>query len=153
MSIYNLDLDREYSNVPSHQSPTVIIHDAPLPMHLEEVHSSPVMEKIPSERHSMIQEDHPSNYNIEEIFDVFTFNLCRKEVIWKRVQNVKHNDGTMKKVKEDEVMFERTYEDPMIVATTSMYLTQDTSHNVTMLNGKLLQTKSDNIKLKDEIIS
>ena len=42
MSMYSLDLDKEYSNVPSHRSPTVILHDAPLPMHLEEVHSSPV---------------------------------------------------------------------------------------------------------------
>ena len=50
-------------------------------MHLEEVHSSPAMKKIQSERYSMIQEeDHPSSYNIEEIFYAFTFNLCRKEV-------------------------------------------------------------------------
>jgi hypothetical protein len=35
MSMYNLDLDKEDSNVPSHRSPTVILHDAPLPMHLE----------------------------------------------------------------------------------------------------------------------
>ena len=45
-------------------------------MYLEEVHSSPITENIPSERNSMIQEeDHPSSYNIEEIFDAFTFNL------------------------------------------------------------------------------
>ena len=76
MSMYKFDLDREYSDVPSHQSPTVIIHDAPLPMHLEEVHSSPVTEKIPSERNLVVQEeDHPSSYNIEEIFDAFTFNF------------------------------------------------------------------------------
>ena len=86
MSMYNLDSDGEDSNVPSHQSPTVIVHDDPFPMHLEEIHSSPVTEKIPSKRHSMIQEeDHPSSYNIEEIFDVFTFNLCRKEFSQKRV--------------------------------------------------------------------
>ena len=41
-------------------------NDAPLPMHLEEVQSSSVIEKILSERHSVIQEeDHPSIYNIE----------------------------------------------------------------------------------------
>ena len=68
------------------QTPTIVIHDAPLPMHMEEVHSSPITEKVPSERHSVIQEeDHPSSYNIEEIFDAFIFNLCRKEVNWKRV--------------------------------------------------------------------
>ena len=55
-------------------------------MHLEEVHSSPIMEKIPFERNSMIQEeDDPSSYNIEEIFDSLTFNLFRKEISWKRV--------------------------------------------------------------------
>ena len=90
MSIYNLDLDKEYSNMPSHRSPTVTIHDAPLPMHLEEVHSSSVMEKISFERHSIIQEEeHPFDYNIEEIFDAFTFNLYKKEVSWKRIQSVK----------------------------------------------------------------
>ena len=74
MSMYNLDLDGEDSNIPSHQSPIVIVHDAPLPIHLEEVHSSPIMEKVPSERHSMVQEeDHPSSSNIEEIFGAFTF--------------------------------------------------------------------------------
>ena len=54
----------------------------------------------------MIQEeDHPSSYNNEEIFDAFTFNLFRKEVNQKRVRSVKHIDGTMKEEKEDEVLF------------------------------------------------
>ena len=65
MSMYNLDSDREGSDVPSHISPTIIIHDAPLPMPLEKIHSSPITEKIPCEMHSVIQEDHPSSYNIE----------------------------------------------------------------------------------------
>jgi hypothetical protein len=122
-----------------HQSPTVIVHDAPLPMHLEEVHSSPVTEKIMFERHLVIQEeDHPSSYNIEETFDAFTFNLYKKEVSQKRVRSVKQNDGTMKEVQEDEVLFEKTYEDPTIVTTTSATLTQATTHNVTILNEKLL---------------
>ena len=80
MSMYNLDSNRENPYVPSHGSPIVILPDAPLPMHLEEVHSSPVMEKVPFERNLVIQEeDHPSSYNIEEIFGAFTLNLCRKE--------------------------------------------------------------------------
>ena len=66
MSMYSLDSNKEDSKVPSHRSPTFILQDAPIPMHLEEVHSSPVMENIPSERHSVIQEEeHPSSYNIE----------------------------------------------------------------------------------------
>ena len=101
----------------------------------------------------MIQEeDHPSSYNIEEIFDSFTFNLCRKEVSWKRVRSVKQNDGTMKEVQEDEVLFEKTNEDLMKVATTLTTLTQATAHNVTILKEKILQTKYENIKLKGEII-
>ena len=64
--MYNLDSNKEDSKVPSHRYPTLILQDAPLPMHLEEIHSSTVTEKIPSERHSMIQEEeHPSSYNIE----------------------------------------------------------------------------------------
>ena len=66
MSMYNLDPNKQDSYVSSHQSPTIILHDPPLPMHLEEVHSSPITEKILSKRHSVIQEEeHPSNYNIE----------------------------------------------------------------------------------------
>ena len=46
MSMFNLDSDKEDSYVPSHQSPTIIIQDAPLPIHLEEIHSSLAMKKI-----------------------------------------------------------------------------------------------------------
>ena len=60
-----LDSGQEYSDVTSHRSPTLFLQDVPLPVHLEEVHSLPVTEKIPSERHSMIQEEeHLSTYNI-----------------------------------------------------------------------------------------
>ena len=55
MSRYSLDSDREDSKVPSHQSPTLI--EVPLPEHLEEVHSSPITEKISFERHSVIHEE------------------------------------------------------------------------------------------------
>jgi hypothetical protein len=58
----------------------------------------------------------------------------------------------MKGVHEDEVMFEKTDEDSVTVAMASTTLTQATAHNVTMLNEKLLQAESENIKLKDEII-
>ena len=81
MSMYSLNL-----GMPSHRSPTIIVHDSPLPIHLEEVYSSPLMEKITFERHSNIQEEeHPSSYNMEEIFDSFTFNIYKKEVSWKRI--------------------------------------------------------------------
>jgi hypothetical protein len=56
LSMYSLDSNNEYSKVPSHRSPTFILQDAPLPMHSEEVHNSPVTEKVLFERHSVIQE-------------------------------------------------------------------------------------------------
>ena len=66
MSIYILNSDEEGSYGLSNQSPTIVIHDAPLPLHMEEVHSSPITEKVLSERHFLIQEeDHPSSYNIK----------------------------------------------------------------------------------------
>ena len=55
MSMFSLDSNREDSKVPSRQSPTLI--EAPLPEHLDEVHSSLVIEKIMSERHLVIHEE------------------------------------------------------------------------------------------------
>ena len=154
MSMYILDSGGDDSDVPSRRSPTVIIHDASLPMHMEEFHCSPIMEKVPSKRHSVIQEEyHPCSYNIEEIFGSFTFNLCRKEVNQKRVQKVKKNDGTMEEMQEDKVLFEKTDEDLVVVAIASTTLTQATTHNIIVLNEKLLEMKSENLKLKDEISS
>ena len=59
----------------------------------------------------------------------------------------------MKEMQEDEVLFEKTNEDLVTIATTLATLTQDTTHNVIVLNEKLLETESENIKLNDEIIS
>lgn len=76
MSMYNLDSNWEDSYFPSNQSPTFVLHDAPLMMLMEEVHSSPMTEKGSSERHYVVQEeDHLSSYNIKEIFGAFNFNL------------------------------------------------------------------------------
>ena len=59
----------------------------------------------------------------------------------------------MKEIQEDEVLFEKTDEDPITVVTASAALSQATSHNVIVLNEKLFETESDNYKLKVEIIS
>ena len=68
-------------------------------MHVEEVHSSPITKKFPFEIHSVVQEeDHPSSYNIEEIFGAFTFNLHRKEVSQKTIRKGKQDDGTLEEV-------------------------------------------------------
>ena len=64
-----------------------------------EVHSSLTMDKFLSERHSKVKEEEeedPSSYNIDEIFEAFTFNLFKKEVNQKRIRNEKQNDGTLK---------------------------------------------------------
>ena len=69
------------------------------------------------------------------------------------IRNEKLSDGTLKEVQEDDVLFERTDEDPITVATTSATLSQGTVHNVSMLSEKLSQVESDNYKLKEEVIS
>jgi hypothetical protein len=59
MSMYSIDYDQEDLEVPSHRSPTLI--EAQIPENQEEVHSSPTMEKIPSERNSVIHEEENMN--------------------------------------------------------------------------------------------
>ena len=78
--------------------------------------------------------------------------MCKKEVSRKRIRNEKQNDGTLKEVQEDEVLFERTDEDLITVVTASVALSQATIHNVTMLTEKLFQVESDSNKLKAEVI-
>ena len=137
----------------SRRSPTLI--EVQIPDKHEEVHSSPTTDKNSSERHSKVQEEEedPSSYKIDEIFEAFTFNLFKKDLIRKRARNEKKNDGTLKEIQEDEVLFEKTDEDPIIVATASTTVLQGIAHNVTMLNENISQGKSDNDKLKNEIIS
>ena len=109
---------------------------------MEEVHSSPITEKVSSRRKTIIQEeDHPSSYNIKEIFGSFTFNLHGKEFSKKRVRKVKQSDATLEEMQEDEVLFEKTDEDPVIVATTSATLTQAIAHNITILNKYILEAE------------
>ena len=71
-----------------------------VPKQLDEVHSSLIADKNQSERHSQVQqeEEDPLNYNIDEIFEAFTLNLCKKEVSRKRIRNEKKNDGACKEV-------------------------------------------------------
>ena len=68
------------------------------------------MDKNQSERHSQIQqaEEDQLNYNIDEVFEAFTFNLSKKEVSRKRSRNEIQDDGTHKEIHEDEILFERT---------------------------------------------
>ena len=49
---------------------------------------------------------------------------------------MKQVDGTLEEMQEDEVLFKRTNEDPIMVATTSTTLTQATTHVVSVLNER-----------------
>ena len=153
MSLYSIESDKRDSKVSSLQTPTLI--GTQVPEQPEEVHSSLTTDKNQSERHSQVQqeEEDPSSYNIDEIFEAFTFNLYKKEVSRKRVRSKKQNDGTVKEVQEDDALFEKTDKDPITVATTSATLSNATVHNVTMLSDKLSQAESDNNRLKDEFLS
>ena len=66
---------------------------------------------------------------------------------------MKKYDVALVEMQEDEVLFERTNEDPIMVATTSTTLTHATAHNILVLNENILETESKNLKLKDELIS
>ena len=77
MYLNNIKSDRKDSDVSSRWSPTLLeaqILDKP-----EEVHSSPTTAKNQSERHSHVQqeEEDPLSYNIDEIFEAFTFNFYK----------------------------------------------------------------------------
>ena len=60
-----------------------------VPEQLDEVHSSPTVDKNQFERHSHVQQEEEDllNYNIHEVFEAFTFNLRKKEVSRKRIIN------------------------------------------------------------------
>ena len=87
MSLYNIESNENHLEVSSRRTPTMIENQ--VPEQLDEVHSSPTADKNQSERHSQIQqaEEHQLNYNIDEIFKAFTFNLCKKEISRKRIKN------------------------------------------------------------------
>ena len=62
---------------------------------------------------------------------------------------MKQANGTLEEMHEDEVLFERTDEDPIMVATTSTTLAQATAYNISMLNEKVMEVELENQKLKD----
>ena len=90
---------------------------------------------------------------IEEFFGSFTFDLHQKEVSIKKFQKVKERDGQVRKITEDEVLFEKTDEDPMLIATTSVVMTQASVYNISMLNEKLAEVESKNKKLEEDNIN
>ena len=119
MSLYNIESNEKHLEVSYRRTPTMIENQ--VPEQPEEVRSSLRMYKNQSQSHSQVQQEEevPLSCNIDEIFKAFTFNLCKKEVCRKRIRNEKQNDGTYKEVQEDEILFKRIEEGPIIVATTS----------------------------------
>ena len=79
--------------------------------------------------------------------------MHKKEVSRKRVRSEKQNDGTIKEVQEDEVLFEKTDKDLITVAKASVALSNSTIHNANMLSDKISEVESDNNRLKDEVLS
>ena len=91
--------------------------------------SSHATVKIPSKKHfsnnSVVpKQEGPSIYNIEEVFGSFTFYLHWREVSRRMFRKVKEADGNLRDINEDKVLFERTDEDPMLVAITLDALSQ-----------------------------
>ena len=75
MSLYSIESHGKDSEVSSRRTPTMVENQ--VPEQLEEVHSSPTTNKNRSKRHSQVQqeEEDPSSYIIDEIFEAFTFSL------------------------------------------------------------------------------
>ena len=79
MSLYSIESNIKDSKVSYRQTSTLV--ETQVPDKLEEVHSSPTTDKNRLERHSQVQqeEEDPSSYNIDEIFEAFTFNLYKRK--------------------------------------------------------------------------
>ena len=87
-SLYNIESNEKHLEVSSRRTPTMIENQ--ISEQLDEVYSSSTTDKNQSERHYQVQQEEEEdsfNYNIDEVFKDFTFNLCKKEVSWKQIRN------------------------------------------------------------------
>lgn len=108
--------------------------------------------KIPLKKHcsnySMVPEQkYPSSYNIEEVFSSFTFDLHQREVNQNKFRKVKEDDGTMRDIIEDEVLFEITNEYLMLVAIASATLSQANILKISKLIERITKVESTKNKL------
>ena len=71
----------------------------------------------------------------------------------KKFQKVKERDGQVREITEDEVLFKKTDEDLMLIATTYTALTQASLHNISILNEQLTKAKSMNKTFEEENIN
>ena len=97
MSLYSIESNGKDLELSSWRTPTLVENQV---LEQIEVHSYPTTDKNHSERHSQVQQEEEDllSYNIDEIFEAFTFNLYKKEVSWKRIRNEKQSNGTLKEV-------------------------------------------------------
>ena len=93
------------------------------------------------------KQEGPSSYNIEEVFGSFTFDIHQRELSRKKFKKVKEDDGTMREINEDEFISKRSDEDPMLVATTLVALSQDNILNISLLNERITEEESTKKKL------
>ena len=98
MSLYNIESHGKDLEISSQRTATLVENQ--VPKQLEEAHSYSTTDKNQSERHSQVhqEEEDPLSYNIDEIFEAFTFNLHKREVSGKRIRNEIQNDGTLREV-------------------------------------------------------
>ena len=80
MSLYSIESNGKYLEVSSQRTSTLVENQ--VQEQLEEVHSYPTTDKNQSERHSQVQQEEEDllSYNIDEIFEAFTFNLHKRQV-------------------------------------------------------------------------
>ena len=94
----------------------------------------------------VLEQEDPLRYNIEEVFGSFTYDVLQREVSWKKFGKVKEDDGTARDINEDEVLFERTDEDLMLLATSLVALNQEKILNIYLLNENI--TEAELVKKK-----
>lgn len=147
VSLYNIDSDNEDIACASSRTPSLIREIIPPLEQGEEMDSSHATVKIPSDKHCsnnlvILKQEGPSSYNIEEVFSSFTFDLHRRESSRKKFRKVKEDDGTMRDINEDEILFQRNDEGLMLVAIASAALSQANILNISLPNERVTEAKS-----------
>ena len=148
ISLYNIEAENEDIACASSENPSFIREITPPLDQGEEMDSSHATVKIPLEKHfsnnSVVpKQEGPSRYNIEEVFCSFTFDLHWREVIRRKFRKVKEDDGIMWHINEDEVLFERIDEYPMLVAIALVALSQANILKVSLLHEIQIEEESE----------
>ena len=92
--MYDIDSDDKGIESISNQTPFIVRQIYPPPMNDEKIINSLITMNISFKIHCFVnsvilEEEHPSSYNIEEIFGSFIFDLHKREVSQKKFRKVK----------------------------------------------------------------